>query len=75
MYVCMYVCLCMYVCTYVCEVFLTEVAVPFDGHVDECYAGKSDKYVPLTVYYTTLTEHCVHSYGKRNTTIKKNLKK
>ena len=29
------------------EVFLVEVAVPFDDHIDQCCAGKVQKYTPL----------------------------
>ncbi|XP_077984864.1 uncharacterized protein LOC144439452 [Glandiceps talaboti] len=40
------------------EVFLVEVSVPFDGHIDRCYTEKFDKYIPLSFEINNLGFFC-----------------
>eukprot|EP00745_Piridium_sociabile_P024546 TRINITY_DN38897_c0_g1_i6.p1 TRINITY_DN38897_c0_g1~~TRINITY_DN38897_c0_g1_i6.p1 ORF type:complete len:597 (-),score=89.74 TRINITY_DN38897_c0_g1_i6:48-1838(-) len=40
------------------EVTLVEVAVPFDSHIDSCFSGKFQKYMPLCLQINDLGYYC-----------------
>jgi hypothetical protein len=40
------------------EVFIIEVAVPFDAHIDVCYATKFEKYMPLCLEINSIVFFC-----------------
>ena len=40
------------------EVFIVEISVPFDGHIDRCYVEKFDKYMPLANEINNMGFYC-----------------